>query len=176
MMIIIVLIKKKWAEYSQLYKNTIDNWDTNPIISIGQNPERNYELGHIFLKKMQIYFYNWKYNFFEIKRNLDYNYLNIYNSGNDKKVCGTDNFGNPLYFPQDVECPINDIFIAKDDSFDDPDYTKIELGLNNYLYYSNKKIDKNIIIDIKVGFPEVPLELSTEKTNELYSYFYDKGF
>ena len=160
----------------KLYKNTIDNWDTNPIISIGQNPERNYELGHIFLKKMQIYFYNWKYNFFEIKRNLDYNYLNIYNSGNDKKVCGTDNFGNPLYFPQDVECPINDIFIAKDDSFDDPDYTKIELGLNNYLYYSNKKIDKNIIIDIKVGFPEVPLELSTEKTNELYSSFYDKGF
>ena len=161
----------------KLYKNTIDNWDTSPIISVGQNPEQNYELGHIFLEKLKIYFYSWKYNFFAIKRNLDYNYLNIYsNSGNDKKICGTDNFGNPLYFPQDVECPINDIFIAKDDSFDDPDYTRIDLGLNNYLYYSNKKTDKNIIIDIKVGFPEVPLELSTEKTNELYSSFYDKGF
>ena len=161
----------------KIYKNTIDNWDTNPIISIGKNSEQNYELGHIFLEKKEFNFYSWKYSLLEIKRDLNYNYMNIYfNNGSDNKICGTDNFGKPLYFPQNVECPINDIFISKDDSINDPDYTKINLGLNNYLYYTNKKTDKNILIDIKVGFPGVPLELSTEKTNELYSSIYDKGF
>jgi len=161
----------------KIYKNTIDNWDTSPITSIEANPNGNYELGHILLKKKEFYFYSWKYNNFTIKKNSDYNYMNMYsNDENNKKKCGTDNSGNSLYFPQDIECPINDIFIAKDDSTDYPEYTKLNLGLNNYLYYTNKEIDKNIIIDIKVGFPEVPLELSTKKTNELYSSIYDKGF
>jgi hypothetical protein len=47
---------------------------------------------------------------------------------------------------------------------------------DTYLYYTNKKIDKNIIIDLKVGFPKVPLELNTEKTNELCNSLYEKGF
>jgi len=161
----------------KIYKNTIDNWDTSPITSIEANPNGNYELGHILLKQKEFYFYSWKYNNFTIIKKSDYNYMNMYSiNGNNKKKCGTDNSGNSLYFPQDIECPINDIFIAKDDSTDYPEYTKLNLGLNNYLYYTNKKIDKNIIIDIKVGFPEVPLELSSKKTNELYSSIYDKGF
>ena len=103
--------------------------------------------------------------------------MNIYSyDDNNGKICGTDSFGNNLYFPQDVECPINDIFIENNDNIDYPEYRKLSLGYNNYLYYSNKKIDKNIIIDIKVGFPNVPLQLNTKKTNELCNSIYNKGF
>ena len=38
--------------------------------------------------------------------------MNIYKNNNDKKkLCGKDSFGNNLYFPENEECPINDIFI-----------------------------------------------------------------
>ena len=103
--------------------------------------------------------------------------MNIYSyDDSNGKICGTDSFGNSLYFPQNVECPINDVFIENNDNIDYPEYKKLSLVYNNYLYYSNKKTDKNIIIDIKVGFPNVPLQLSTEKTNELCNSIYDKGF
>jgi len=160
----------------KIYKNTIENWDSSPITSIEINSEKNYDLGHIFSKGKEIYFYSWKNNFFKINKNLEYNYENIYYSNGDKKICGKDSFGNDLFFPQNVECPINDIFIENNDNIYYPDYTKLDLGYNNYLYYSNKKIDKNIIIDIKVGFPNVPLELNTKKANELCNSIYNKGF
>ena len=164
------------AKIKKIYKIIIENWDSSPIGSIEINSEKDYELGHIFSKEKKFSFYSWKNNFFRIGKYTGYNYMNIYSGDGDKKVCGKDSFGNSLYFPQNLECPINDIFFENNDNIDYPEYTKLDLGYNNYLYYSNKKIDKNIIIDIKVGFPKVPLELNREKTNELCNSIYDKGF
>ena len=164
------------AKIKKIFKNILANWDSSPISSIEINSEKDYIFGHIFSKEKKFYFYSWKNNFFKINKYTGYNYMNIYSNYGDKKICGKDSFGNPLYFPQDVECPINDIFFENNDNIDYPEYTKLDLGYNNYLYYSNKKIDKNIIIDLKVGFPKVPLELNTEKTNELCNSLYEKGF
>ena len=165
------------AKIKKIYKNTIINWNTNPISSIEINTEKDYELGHIFSKEKESKFYSWKNNYFTIKRKSDFNYMNIYsNDDNDKKICGKDSFGNNLYFPVNEECPINDIFFENNENINYPEYRKLNLGYNNYLFYSNKKTNKNIIIDIKVGFPNVLLELNPEKTNELCNSIYDKGF
>ena len=165
------------TKIKKIYKNTIDNWDTSPIISIDINTENDYELGHILSKEKEFYFYSWKFNYFTITKSSEYNYMNIYSyDDNNGKICGTDSLGNSLYFPQNMECPINDVFIENNDNIDYPEYKKLSLGYNNYLYYSNKKTDKSIIIDIKVGFPNVPMQLSTKKTNELCNSIYDKGF
>ena len=165
------------TKIKKIYKNTIDNWDTSPIISIDINTENDYELGHILSKEKEFYFYSWKFNYFTITKSSEYNYMNIYSyDDNNGKICGTDSLGNSLYFPQNMECPINDVFIENNDNIDYPEYKKLSLGYNNYLYYSNKKTDKSIIIDIKVGFPNVPIQLSTKKTNELCNSIYDKGF
>ena len=165
------------TKIKKIYKNTIDNWDTSPIISIDINTENDYELGHILSKEKEFYFYSWKFNYFTITKSSEYNYMNIYSyDDNNGKKCGTDSLGNSLYFPQNMECPINDVFIENNDNIDYPEYKKLSLGYNNYLYYSNKKTDKSIIIDIKVGFPNVPIQLSNKKTNELCNSIYDKGF
>jgi len=165
------------AKIKKIYRNTIYNWDTSPISSIEINPGKDYELGHIFTKDKEFRFHSWKNNYFKIKRISDYNYMNIYNNS-ETKLCGTDNSGNLLYFPNNVECPINDIFIENNinNSIDYPDYKKLSLGYNNYLFYTNKKVHNKIIIDIKVGFSNVSLELNPEKSNELCNSIYDKGF
>ena len=59
-----------------------------------------------------------------------------------------DSYGNDLYFPQDVECPINKVFFSYSGE-DLEDYTKIKLNNNFYLYYTNKSITEKIIIDIR---------------------------
>ena len=83
------------AKIKKIYKNIIDNWNTNPISSIEISTEKDYELGHIFSKEKEYKFYSWKNNYFTIKRKSDFNYMNIYsNDDNDKKICGKDSFGN----------------------------------------------------------------------------------
>ena len=81
----------------------------------------------------------------------DFNYINIFcdDGGESSKISGKDSYGNELYFPEYVECPINDIIITKDEHFDTKgEYFKLELKDNIFLYYTNKKIDKKIIINL----------------------------
>ena len=81
----------------------------------------------------------------------DFNYINIFcdDVGESSKISGKDSYGNELYFPEYVECPINDIIITKDEHFDTKgEYFKLELKDNIFLYYTNKKIDKKIIINL----------------------------
>ena len=161
----------------KIYSSYIINWDKSPISLIELNSIEEYELGHLFTKNKKIYFYSWKNNYFTIKRNQNYNYMNIFPiNGKEGKKCGKDSFGNDLFFPKDVECPINDIFFENNNDKDYPDYKKLNLGFNNYLYYTNKKTDKNIIIDIKIGIPSISFQLNNEETNEICNYIYEKGF
>ena len=91
---------------------------------------------------------NWKSSHISYSSN-NYNYFNISKSNADSKICGKDSQGNDLYFPKDVECPINDIFISKTDSDEYADYTKIELSDGNeFLYYTNKKTTGKIVISL----------------------------
>jgi hypothetical protein len=80
----------------------------------------------------------------------EYNYYDIYSNNNDNlKICGKDIMDNDLYFPRDVECPINDIVITKSDySSVYNDYTKIQLSDGYYLYYTNKNTKGKIVTAI----------------------------
>ena len=80
-------------------------------------------------------------------------------------MCGKDSFENDLFFPEDMECPINDIIITNDTYLEG--YKKLPLGAKDiYLYYTNKKIDKNIIIDIRASYNYL-MQLNLNKTNDL---------
>ena len=80
--------------------------------------------------------------------------------------------GNNLYFPEDIECPINDIFIDNQYIFN-KNYTNIKIGTNDntYLHYTNKKIDGEIILDLRLGIPNISLQFNYEKSNELCKWF-----
>ena len=70
---------------------------------------------------------------------------------NDNYVdCGyLDSSNNKLYLPQESNCPINSIVIST--NTDMPDYTKVNLDNNYYLYYSNKKNTDKIINHLRIS-------------------------
>ena len=144
------------------------NWKTSPIYSIEISPIKDYEIGKIITKEEEFKFYSWKNSYFKIKRLNGLNYVNIYKKENGK-LCGKDSEGNNLYFPEDIECPINDIIISKNSSFEG--YNKLTLGDNNtYLYYTNKNVEKKIIIDIRANYFEnyfYNVWLNLNKSNDL---------
>ena len=152
----------------KVYTNTIHNWDLDPIISIENNNNISHKFGYMTFDKKKYAFYKWKGDFYKVKRDEKYNYLNIYTiKPKEGKLCGTDNLGNKLYFPKDAECPINDISTNYIDGY-------IRGGYD--FYYTNKNINGKIIIDIKAGPSSVPLQLNYGKSNEICDYLYNKSF
>ena len=152
--------------------NLFYNWNTSPLRLIKLTTSETYELAIIHYDKgpssgKQKY-YGWKYNNFKIERlkNFDYNKLYQNNKG---KICGKDNFGNNLYFPENIDCPINDIIVTNSNLEKNisSDYNKLDLG-NIFLYYTNKNIEGQIIIDLKVSYSNL-FELDLGNTNELCS-------
>ena len=116
------------------YINTI--WKQNSLTSISINNSDIYSLNNLYI---------------ECKTN-NYTYYDILNNNDSSKICGKDSQGNDLYFPKDVECPINDIFISKYNLNEYDDYTKIKLNDEiGYLYYTNKKTSGKIVIAIKLS-------------------------
>ena len=83
-----------------IYNNIIYNWKMNPI--------KNIQLYNNQTSEYLEYNLTWKGYIFELERLKDYNYINLY-SHNNNKLCGKDNLGNNLYFPESIDCPINDI-------------------------------------------------------------------
>ena len=98
------------------YENIIYNWNMKPIISI-RLVNNTFESQNVL---------QWKNNFFLIEKMNNFDYINIY-MNNEGKTCGKDNYGNDLYFPNDVECSINEIYFSETNK-DIPGYTKIELN------------------------------------------------
>ena len=118
------------------YINT--NWKQNSITSISISNSSKYNSDIYSLNNFKI----------EYKKN-NYTYYDILNNNDNSKICGKDSQGNDLYFPKDVECPVNDIFISKFDLNEYDDYTKIKLkDEDGYLYYTNKKTSGKIVIAI----------------------------
>ena len=74
-----------------------------------------------------------------------------------------------MYFPNDVECPINDIIIDNSNK-NYIDYKEIKLAGSKSLYYTNKKISNKIIIDLKANPENYKLNLNLQKTNVLCNY------
>ena len=145
-----------------IYNNMIYNWDMNPILSI---EKKNIDdgSGADFL---------WKSNPFKIERLNNYDYINIFQNKNGK-ICGKDNYGNNLYFPNDVDCPINKIYFS-DKNEDLIGYEKIELNNGNYLYYSNEFVEEKIIIDFRIS-PDLKIPFNPEYDDQLTNIpFYEE--
>ena len=149
----------------------IYNWNTSPIKSIELSSVKDYELASIKSNNSKTYrFYNWKENFFKIER-LNVDYLNINNNKNGK-ICGKDSYGNYLYFPKNIDCPINDILLTNSSINNFTYYTKLSLGDNYFLYYTNKNIEGEIVIDLKASSLR-GVQLNLETTNEICEDYYE---
>ena len=172
---------KNDLKIKELYNNINYNWDTNPLQSIEISQVKNHVLGKIIITEIienednAYYFdhefdlYKWKNKYFNIKRLYNFNYCNIYQQSNGK-LCGKDSFGNNLYFPNNEECPLNDIIISNSITNKNmTNYTKIDLGSNTFLYYTNKNIEGKIIIDLKIN-NNYGIYLNPKKPNGLCKY------
>ena len=120
----------------RIHNNLIYNWNLKPLTSVNS----------IHLNDSN-YNFQWKNISFQVEKLDNFDYIKIYQNNNGK-ICGKDNYGNNLYFPVDIDCPINNIFVSKDNK-DLQGYTKIKLINNNYLHYTNKYIEGNIIVEIR---------------------------
>lgn len=154
-------------QYNNKYDFLASNWKSNPISSIKIISNNDYELEK---EKDESTIYQWRNSLIKIKRLKEFNYYNIYKKENGK-ICGKDSFGDNLYFPEDIECPINEIIITK--YSDMKGYNKLLLGDNlTYLYYTNKKIEKKIIIDIINGTQYYYSRNYYEKIDEERRFFF----
>lgn len=121
--------------------------------------------------------YYWEGKTFEITRTSDeYTYSYILKYENDKKKCGVDLTGNPLYLPHDVICPINYIEITNNNlpPNNEKIFKIISLGSNKYLHYSNEYTDNQMIYDLRIS-DEIPPYSSTESYNALCFSIYIHG-
>ena len=138
--------------------NLVNNWEKSPIKSIfldeDNSAKNDWKRNSLIYERLSDISYNYKSIFYEYKYK-------------ESKICGKDSYDNDLYFPKDVECPINGIRITKDENFDTKgEYTKLNLKDNYFLYYTNKKIDGKIIINIinsRHNKPELNFHESEEK-------------
>ena len=148
-----------------IYDNIIYNWRFHPInkISLNYYKTGNYDFS---LK--------WKGYFLNLERLNDFNYINTYPNGNNK-LCGKDSLGNNIYFPENIDCPINDIFILNYNS-NFNGYTKLSLNNNNYLYYTNETTEGKILIDLRINY-DTDIELNPggySKINYFSIPFYEE--
>ena len=151
------------VKVKKVYDNLIYNWELNPLKSI-----------ELVSNQQSSYNFKWKIAFLKIERLNDLNYIDIYQNENDK-ICGKDNYGNNLYFPQNIECPINNIFISRPWEIL-PGYTQLRINDNYYLAYTNEFIQGKIIIDLRTNYnTEIPLNPGGDSDSNYYSIpFYDE--
>ena len=167
----VVLDFENDRKIGNIYNNLIYNWNMNPISSISLY--YNYwQLNHNFA---------WESDYFYIEKLNNFDYINIYTNTNGK-ICGKDNFGNNLYFPDDVDCPINKIFVSYSNTYL-PGYQKLRLNNGKFLYYTNEYIEGKIVTDLRISnLREIPLnpDYSDVKTNipfyEEIDYILDNSY
>ena len=145
---------------SKVFDNLIYNWNMNPIkyISLSQINEskNNFQLRKDIL---------------ELERMENFDYINIF-SNNNSKLCGKDNLGNNLYFPKEVECPINKIIISEFNN-DLQNYTKLKLNSGKYLYFTNQFFDGKIVSDLRISTDS---ELPSKPGGGFYHNFFTFPF
>lgn len=88
----------------------------------------------------------------------DYSVPNGENCKDNYKKCGLLNIeGRVLCLPNDEDCPLNDFVISDSNKDSDyPDYQKKTVSYGSpatdkYFYYTNKKTDNPIIVDLKLS-------------------------
>ena len=110
------------------------------------------------------YLYQWKHTSFCYPESV-YNYTELLNNYSVQqgekcregyKQCGIlDSVGNILCLEEEQKCPINDMIIVKTGEVPEAfmkykNVTKLPIGDEDVLYYTNEAIDKEIIVSLKV--------------------------
>ena len=158
----LVMLKKNYSITKKTFEHLKNNWNLNPITSINLSNKDNYNIS-LFNNKL----------YFETI-NFDYKSLFYENKYEDSKICGKDSYGNDLYFPKDVACPINDIIIDYQYFDKYSQYISIKLQDNLFLYYTNKKIDGKIITNLTLNDPIKDSNESIAKSE--YNNFAHKSY
>ena len=160
------------------YKDLLNTINKSPIsnIHIERNKITNlefYEFAYLKTEDQIIILNVWKDNYFYITRmDNKYNYKSLKKKGKNKKICGLDNNNKNLYFPNNIECPINFIEITSSENCSiSKNYNCISQKLNNnfYLHYSNEYINGKILIDFKISTNLLPIG-NNQTFNEICYY------
>jgi hypothetical protein len=155
--IYLVKLNDNFDKINYRLKNILNNWEIKPIQSIFISDDNLLTWKNININ-------------YEKLNNFSYQNIIYDNKFKENKICGKDSNGNDLYFTKDVECPINDIIITKDENFDEKgEYKKLKLKNNLFLYYTNKKIDGKIIIELKISSSN-KMELNFEELEAKKEY------
>ncbi len=155
--IIVLFITLKPYYNSREFNDLKLNYQKSPIteIEIGEHLKLNYIYTDI-INEDDEYLNDWKGYSFNIERmdkKYTYPYIINYNSTN-KKLCGHDSVGNELYFPNDVDCPINYIVINNIEDyqpFELIDLKTIEINNNTYIHYTNEYTNGTILVDLRIS-------------------------
>ena len=82
-----------------------------------------------------------------LSKSEKFNYNDMYNKNG--KICGKDNQGFNLYFPENEECPINDVYYGFEGD-EKQGYSKVYCPDHYlYLYYTNTNTEGKIIENLK---------------------------
>ena len=131
----------------KMLNNLKENWEKNPITEIeiidGIITSDAETIDKYNGKEIKI----WNGQSFKIKRNLNLNYYKMFKKKENSKKCGVDSNNHELYVDKNDECPINEISIIDKEDCDE----KNKLNNGKCLYYSNKNINGNVLININVG-------------------------
>ena len=154
-----LLIKRKIFDDNNL-KDLTKNWKLNPIEEINllsdSKTEKIKSLG-LFkginknIKKQEIFI--WEGQKFIVSYNSNKLIYQDLINGKNKKLCGYDSFGNKLFFPENINCPINYIEItnSQNPSISNLLFKTISISNNKYLHYTNEYIKGEILVDFKIG-------------------------
>ena len=162
---------------NEIFSEYKDNWRMVPIknISIIENPHLHFNKKNKNLNEVQKrlgYFPGIKKNEEENLREIkgaditiwgnsqfnielmdkEYKYYDLLKEDSNKKLCGTDENGNNLYFPKTNPCPINYISITdngKDNNCDNNKCKNIPLKNGKYLHFSNV-LNKKILVQFYI--------------------------
>ena len=133
-----VLIKRRAFDDDNT-KDLIRNWKSKPIYEIilldeskESNPIGEFKGIKKKIKNQLLYF--WEGKTFKLSYKEKLNYKNIHDS--KEKQCGIDSKKNKLYFPNQIDCPINYIEITNNEkpSMDDLSFTTLKINNFKYLH------------------------------------------
>ncbi len=150
-----VLIKRRSFNDDNT-KDLIENWKSKPIYEIilldeskESTPIGKFKGIKKKIKNQLLYF--WEGKTFKLSDKEKLNYKNIHDS--KEKQCGIDSKKNKLYFPNQIDCPINYIEITNNEkpSMDDLSFTTLKINNFKYLHYTNQYIEGEILINFQIG-------------------------
>jgi hypothetical protein len=88
------------------------------------------------------------------------------------KQCGVDSNNFGLCFPQQVDCPINNIIFSTKDNLNDIEYNhKVKLSEDWYIYYSNKLTNNSLYVDIKYSEGRICINPKEKNLKENFLHY-----